>query len=868
MNGMRVVIYALLLSATAWAQGYRLERNQLIVDESDWPEWNFPKGSVDFGDEGVRPHFVRQQINASLDAAAFTHGEEVEGGIRRAGTNLEGAAQIMDGLEETYWEPDLDASLRDWWVEMDLGRVVWAQKVVVKFAAEGAGDPFLQFKVLTSNGAPAFQQSESLSYKVAGRSEGLNKTQRVFEYNLRPLRRADPGLSGDLIQYVQIVVTASDGRQGAEISQATWNSLAPDERGDVLYFRRETSGVLRQVERGEYEAISDAQLQGPIRYYRPERPRLAEVEVWTLGENISLGWKERGGSIKGFGEVGGEANAVDGDYATAWTAEAGFSTSRGTADSGSLDAVLKTLNRDLLWDLGVWYWVDRAFIVYGDATFPNYVLNLSDGSLAPDGSQVFASLSARGRDDVTPSVGGEAWTGKEEPTDRPRGALPTNTFFQDNIFPPIKGRFFRFDYRVVTTGLVRSGIKELMLYSFGFLPQVVLQSQLTELGDNPRILSTISWEAETPPGTQLQIRTRSGNRLSLDKHFFNKQGVEVSEVDYRKMLSFLRGDSTAAFVPDETDWSPWSQFYEQSGAAITSPSPRRYIMIEAGLASDDPNQSALLHNLNIGLRDPLAHQILGEIEPRRAQQSGQREQFTLLLTIPPEEGDISESLGFDQVLFELPPSAGVELVDVTVGRESELEAGGGQVYQAGELGIETRSDSLWVRLPEVIQGEETKVELRFSSVFYLASNAFFVSVGLGEEEELVWQRVDAVAAGEGLTVLTPVGGGLVGDVEVLANPFTPNGDGINDAVRFVFPVFKMPGQTSLVLEVYGLDGALVHRSARSVLHAAGIQEVSWDGRDQDGTLLPPGMYICRVGPDVDANTIDQPMVAKVVASVY
>ena len=78
MNGMRVVIYALLLSATAWAQGYRLERNQLIVDESDWPEWNFPKGSVDFGDEGVRPHFVRQQINASLDAAAFTHGEEVE----------------------------------------------------------------------------------------------------------------------------------------------------------------------------------------------------------------------------------------------------------------------------------------------------------------------------------------------------------------------------------------------------------------------------------------------------------------------------------------------------------------------------------------------------------------------------------------------------------------------------------------------------------------------------------------------------------------------------------------------------------------------------------------------------------------------
>jgi hypothetical protein len=868
MNGLRVVIYALLLAATAWAQGYRLERNRLSVGANDWPEWVFPVGSVDFDAAGARPHFVLGQINATLDAGSFTHGDdEVKGGIRRAGTNLNSAPQVMDGLEHTFWEPDLDAPLRDWWVEIDLGRAVWAKKVVVRFAAEGAGDPFLQFKVLTSNGDPAFQQSESLNYVVAGRSKGLNKTQRVFEYDLRPFKIADPGLTGDLVQYIQIVATASDGRQGAEISQATWNDLAQDERGAVLYFRRETSGVLRQIEQEEYAAISNAQLQGPVRYYRRERPRLAEVEVWTVGENISLGWQERGGSIQGFGEVGGEGNAVDGDYATAWTAEAGFSISFGTGTTGSLDAVTKTLNRDLLWDLGVWYWIDRAFIVYGDATFPNYVLNLSDGSLAPDGSRVFTSLSARGRDDVTPSVGGEAWTGKEEPTNRPKGALPTNTFFQDNIFPPIKGRFFRFDYRVVTTGLIRSGIKELLLYGFGFLPQVALQSQIIELGANPRILSTISWEAETPPATQLQIRTRTGNRLTLDKHFFSSAGIEVSEPDYRKMLSFLRGDSTVAFVPDEADWSPWSQFYEQPGAAITSPSPRRYIMIETGLISDDPHQSALLRSLDIDLRDPLAHQILGEIEPARAQQSGQREEFTLFLTIPPEEGDISESLGFDQVLFELPPSAGVQIMDVTVGQESELEAGGGQVYQLDELGIETRSDSLWIRLPEVVRGEETKVALRFSSVFYLASNAFFVSVGLGEAEELVWQRVDA-ATGEGLTVLTPVGGGLVGDMQVLANPFTPNGDGINDAVRFVFPIFNMPGQTSLVLEVYGLDGALVHRSARSVLHAAGIQEVSWDGRDQNGTLLPPGMYVCRVGPDVDAETIDRPMVAKIVASVY
>ena len=670
----------------------------------------------------------------------------------------------------------------------------------------------------------------------------MNKTQRVFEYALRPAKLADPGLSGDLVQYVQIVATASDGRRGAEVSASGWEGLPSSDRGDVLYFRRESTGLEREVTQAEYAAIREARFKGPVRYYRSERPRLAEVEVWTVGENISLGWKERGGSIEAFGGVGGQSNIIDGDYTTAWNAEVSF--------SGVGGAQVKNRDRNLLFDLGTWYWVDRTFIVYGNNIFPNYILSLSDGSLAPDGSRVFTSVVARGRDDVT--LGREAQA--------PTGSLPTDTVMQANAFPPIKGRYFKFDYRLINVGRVAWGadIRQLLLYGFGFLPQVTLQTPAIELGTAPRILSTISWEAQTPPGTQLQIRTRTGNRLTEDKHFFNKQGVEIPEADYRKTLSFMRGDSTVAFVPDEADWSPWSQFYEQPGAAITSPSPRRYIIIEAGLISDDPHQSAVLHNLNIGLKDPLAHQILGEVTPRRAQQSGQPEAFTLFLTIPPNEAG-SAGLGFDQVLFEVPPSAEVELVDVTVGQE---------VYSASELGITTGSDSLWIHMPAVVQEAGTEVALRFSSAFYLASNAFLVSVGLGEEEEVVWQRVDATDAGEGLTVLTPVAGGLVGDMEVVANPFTPNGDGINDAVKFVFPVFKMPGQASLILEVYALDGSLVHRRAQPVAHAAGVQEVSWDGRDRDGVLLPPGLYICRVGPEVDAESVGESTVATVVASVY
>ena len=71
MNSMRLILYTLLFSAPVWAEGYRLEPNQLIISESDWPGWNFPAGSVDFSDEGVRPHFVRRQTNAALNAGGL-----------------------------------------------------------------------------------------------------------------------------------------------------------------------------------------------------------------------------------------------------------------------------------------------------------------------------------------------------------------------------------------------------------------------------------------------------------------------------------------------------------------------------------------------------------------------------------------------------------------------------------------------------------------------------------------------------------------------------------------------------------------------------------------------------------------------------
>ena len=847
------LIGVLLLAASALgAQGYRIVGNQVRVDAQHLPAWNFPANTLDFDAQGAKPRFVRQQINAALNARLFADKDGNSGGVRDAGSNLALAANLIDGANDTFWEPAADAPLQDWWVEIDLGRAVWVKKIVVKFAEEDVGDPFLQFNLLTSSGLTAFSQSKVLNYGRAGRSEGLNKTQRVFEFELQPTVNADEGFIGDVVRYVQIVATASDLGQAQEVSKATWDGLPDDERGDVLYFRREQSGVERLVDKAEYEALS-SERQGTVSYFRRERPRLAEVEVWTVGDNISLEALERGGQIIGYGNLGAEVLTLDGDYTTFWSVEVGFN-SLGSGDS-TLDVQVQDPIREIFLDLGTWYWLDRLLFVFDNlasgGAFPNYVVNLSDGTRAPDGSLIFTTLGERGRNGV------------EEEDNR-------GLFYQENAFPLTKARFLKVDYRILQHS-IRSGVRELQVYGRGFIPRVSTVSTMIELGSRPRILSNITWDADVPAGTELHIRTRTGNELDDNIIYFDNKGKQVSkERYYGKLASFQRGDSLISQSPGE-DWSNWSSFYEHSGASITSPSPRRFAMIEATLLSENPEQAVTLHNLRLNLDTPLADQILGEIAPRRVLNSGQPEIVNLYLQPTFRSGN----RGFDQVLLVSSLGVEIEVVEARVGAEDELENDGGVVYALDEIEqVESGPDSLWLRLPQIVEsGFADIVALRLIGSFYLASNAFTVSVGLGSGSELVWQRVDAgdviaFAQGRDLVVQTPFDGGLVGDVEMAPNPFTPNGDGVNDRVRFSFPVFKVQGDKALVIEIYNLSGRRVGRVERLVSNVAGHQSVAWDGRDAEGELVAPGIYICRVGLEVDDESAERTMVAKLVAVAY
>ena len=367
----------------------------MVIDTEDhWNNWVLPGGIVTVTEEGaVQPREFRRDINACLDASEFMGADgKTPGGIRAVGSNSRDAANIIDGDPTTYWEPSSSDPVRDWWVEIDLGRAAHAHNVVLKFAEEGEGDPFLQFRLYISFGGEAFKGSTLMPFATIGRTTQPNKDQRIFEFSpkfIGVVYSPDVSFAGEIVQYVRIQATDSDLDRAHEITEAEYGALSEDDNGTITYHRKTFTGAEREITQEEYEKLTE-EAQGAIRYYRRERPRLAEVEVWSEGDNLGLGLLERGGSVHATG-VSRALNGFDGDFTSKWNAMA-YSPYR---DQGLLTV-----------DLGAKFWVDTINILtnvvqagWCDGLLFGYITRVSDGSKAPDGSLIWEMISPRSRDD-------------------------------------------------------------------------------------------------------------------------------------------------------------------------------------------------------------------------------------------------------------------------------------------------------------------------------------------------------------------------------------------------------------------------------------------------------------------------------------
>jgi gliding motility-associated-like protein len=107
-------------------------------------------------------------------------------------------------------------------------------------------------------------------------------------------------------------------------------------------------------------------------------------------------------------------------------------------------------------------------------------------------------------------------------------------------------------------------------------------------------------------------------------------------------------------------------------------------------------------------------------------------------------------------------------------------------------------------------------------------------------------------SGDVLGVKTPVGGRLLVDVDVSPNPFTPNGDGINDALVISYKLREVSADRPVALRIFDLAGRKV-TELPSISSRSGEFRQQWDGRDGAGQLVPPGTYIYQLRLDIQQD---------------
>jgi hypothetical protein len=116
---------------------------------------------------------------------------------------------------------------------------------------------------------------------------------------------------------------------------------------------------------------------------------------------------------------------------------------------------------------------------------------------------------------------------------------------------------------------------------------------------------------------------------------------------------------------------------------------------------------------------------------------------------------------------------------------------------------------------------------------------------------------DATGEYEGNTVSVATSvadGGELLQVRVDAPVLTPNGDGVNESVALAYEIFEITGTATVRVEVFDLSARRV-RLVHEARDGIGAYVRFWDGQNEDGQLMPPGIYPYSISIDADREQV-------------
>lgn len=415
-------------------------------------------------------------------------------------------------------------------------------------------------------------------------------------------------------------------------------------------------------------------------------------------------------------------------------------------------------------------------------------------------------------------------------------------------------------------------ISEFQLFAQGVPQQAIYKTQITHLGE-PVNFGRLFWRAtkfrmvdgtavETPDAAaQIKVEVRTG--LDDDPaiyHEYMDTGLErvVARDHYENALRtrFVRITAAsdlserqpkpgvrASIGYDSEHWTFWSAPFVESGQPLNLRNGT-YLQVRVAMESDSFDDFVRLDSLWIETAPLLAATVRGEVAALDDPQP-----VSGITQVP--LGEAVEFVYDLQADFAAVDAPGFDLLRLRTGHQTELKSlqlGPGR-RETAPAAVTPEPEGLLIHLPErITRANNPPIRLVFATEIFEFATTFQSEV-LDSQRDLLPQPVVGADVGEALSTnslrvlgITEQETAFIQNLTFSSPVFSPNGDGIHDELRVAYSLFRLPAAVPVVLAVYRLDGRRV-ASIEAGLQNAGPQSLRWDGRDETGRLLPPGLYL-------------------------